>query len=182
MYILRPSQNRLELKNITMRLSSRIIQISLLIGIISLIFTGCSKNASINSLTANAAEKQAMLGGQVEKFRNDVYWGNITAASRYVEGASRTAFGRIFSRRLEKEKIVEVKVKNVDFGDKEDEAEIILETQYFKKPSLYVSKRFEKQRWAFNRLEGGWLLRNSELIDEKELENLAQSDEIKQSF
>lgn len=135
---------------------------------------GCSRQASFDSLTANTAKKEALLGGQIEKFKKDITWGSISRASRFVEGSSRMAFGQIYSRRVEKEKILKMKIQSVDFKNESDEADVILETQFFKKPSLYIDKRYEKQLWAYNRLEGGWLLRNSKVIDENQVKKMTE--------
>ena len=157
----------------------KLISVSLLL----LALVSCSKNSTIGQLTATDSDKQSLLGPRLDKFSRAVYWGNLPSAISYVEGESRSAFGTIYSKRRVTEDIVEVKVRDIDFvPESTDEADVIIETQFYTKLTLYVNSRFEKQRWVYSRLDGGWLLRNAEIVDESEVTNLEVEDEPKKLF
>lgn len=146
-----------------------ILLVSLLLLGIACALTGCSSLASVKHVVAYGDKQEGLLQERLVKFTKALYWGSLVEASGYVRRGARSKFYDDAREKQETEKLVDIKVGNVDFIDDSSSAEVELRIRYYKKPTYLVKSRTEKQVWKYHRFSGGWFLHEREEICKPEV-------------
>lgn len=129
-----------------------------------LLVSGCSALNAADLLTAGPEQKQKTLGERVTKFHRELYWGTGTEFASFIEPTKRSQLTRQFRQAQELEKLVDLEVRAIELNPEDsNKADVDVKVKFYKKSSLQVSERFEKESWVYYPLHGGWFLMNREI-------------------
>ena len=121
--------------------------------------SGCSLISVLDLATAGRESKQKALGERVTKFHRELYWASDAQFMAYIEDSKRPELGRQLRQNKELEKLVDLEVRELNLhADDSDKADVEVKVRYYKKASLTVSERFERETWEYYRFRGGWFL------------------------
>lgn len=120
---------------------------------------------SFNKLGVAESDRQALLPQTLKKFQEQLYWGQRIEALKYAEEDSREAVAKALRPADEEQRIVESKIRGMDFTDNAYKAEVTIFTKFYKVPYYIVVQRIEKQSWRFS-LSDGWKITAME-VEEK---------------
>lgn len=126
---------------------------------------GCFLAPTIDSVRragVTPASRRGLLPENIKKFHDALYWGTPTEIMRYVDEKGREVISKQVSDMQDKERVVESKVKNIEFDDDAYEAEVNVNVRSFKVGYYVVTDRIEKQTWAFS-LSDGWKIVSREI-------------------
>lgn len=107
---------------------------------------------------ATAEDRRALLGIQIKKFGDALYWGKGEAAL-YVDKDADDSVRSGLSIDREEIRVVETKVKHIDYADDTYTAEVEFLIRFYRIPYYIVTDSKEKQTWKF-RLGDNWWLTN----------------------
>lgn len=109
---------------------------------------------------ATADDRRALLGQQVKKFGEALYWGKGDAVL-FVDRDADSQVRKGLSIDRDDIRIVETKLKNVEYSEDTYTAEIEFLIRFYRIPFYVVTDSKEKQVWKF-RLGDNWWLVNRE--------------------
>lgn len=141
--------------------------------------SGCAVVTFVDLATSGREGKQKSLSERVEKFHRELYWNTGTQFAQYIEQTKRPDLIRRIRQGNQVERLVNVEVSNMELDDLDsDLAQVEVKVRFYKKASLMVSERFEKETWEYFRLRGGWFLIKREVsptdgVSSDEEENLS---------
>ena len=141
-------------------------------GILSLIVLAISSCVlvpvidSVKKAGLTEGDRQALLGKRVKAFHESLYWGSTDDALLFVEDESKEDVAQKLDGIGDSEKVIETKVKTVNFEDNSFTAKVSLTVRSYKVPYYVVNDRHEKQTWIFS-LTDGWKLKSLEVVKKK---------------
>ena len=141
---------------------TRLIQFSLLI---IFILQGCILAPTIDSMRRagmTASSRRSLLPENIKKFHDALYWGSPSEIMAYVDDDGWPEISKQIEEMQDKERVVESKVKNVEFDSGAFEATVNVTVKAFKIGYYIVTDRHEKQTWTFS-MSDGWKILHREL-------------------
>ena len=130
---------------------------------------GCSGpgyRGIVNSALSTASGRAEMLSKVVNDFHQSLYWGEVEVASSFVAEASRYAFQKHTRATIKSQKFVDISVDTINFTEDNYKAEVETTIRYYRIPQYQIKVRRERQAWEFDRLGGGWFVKEIEEIKE----------------
>jgi hypothetical protein len=131
-------------------------------------FTGCGVFAPFIQAWKNAgateSDRQELLAPQVKKFGEALYWSKGEAIL-FLDPEASADVRKSLSIQREDMRVVETKVRAVEFQNKARTADVELMVKYYRIPYYIVTTAIEKQVWRFE-LGGTWRLYKRELAEE----------------
>ena len=126
--------------------------------------SGCSVLSFADLATSGRESKQKSLNERVTKFHRELYWNKGAGYLEFIEDSKRQELARQFRQIHEIEKFVDLDIRELKLHDDDsDLADVEVKVRSYKKASLMVSERFEKETWAYYRTRGGWFLTGREI-------------------
>lgn len=113
---------------------------------------------------ASEDDRKALLGPQVKKFGEALYWGKGEAIL-FVDPAASADIKKTLTTQREDMRVVETKMRSVDFEDGARTAKVELLVKYYRIPFYIVTDSLEKQVWKFE-VGGTWRLLKRDLTEE----------------
>jgi len=139
----------------------------LIIGVLVAIITtsGCILAPAIESFKragVTEADRQKILGENVEHFNQARFWGKPQKALLYSVPESQPALSKTLRKSKSEEQIVDAQVEHIEFSDNAYKALIDVKVRAFKVPVYIVRDRIERQHWVFS-LGDGWRIEKLEI-------------------
>ncbi len=125
-----------------------------------IILSGCVFAPTIDSFRRagiTKADRASLLGGEVKKFHDALYWGQAETVLSMISEQAREDVLMELKGRTDEERIVESKIVALAISDDGFEANVEVAVRYFKVPTYIVNKRKEKELWRFS-MTDGWRL------------------------
>lgn len=108
-------------------------------------------------------DRMRLLGEEVQRFNEALYWGRPDEALRFARADARATLQPGIRKLAKEEKVVDAKVEYVDFAEDAYSAEVNMVVRSYKVPVYIVQNRNEKQKWDFS-LTDGWKLVSREEV------------------
>ena len=118
---------------------------------------------SFKQLGVAKGDRENLLGQQIKKFYEKLYWNNPRGALEYVADDRRETIAREMRGIGQQERIVEYRIEFVEFSNDSYAADAEVAVRYYRVPYYAVNERVEKQRWDFS-LTDGWRLVSREVV------------------
>lgn len=132
--------------------------------LVTSMLSGCAVFSFLDLATAGNESKQKSLSERVTKFHRELYWGTGSGYMEYIEASARSDMSRKLRQASVIEKLVDLEVRDIVLDENNsDLASVDVKVRFYKKASLNVSERFEKETWEYFRLRGGWFLKDREI-------------------
>lgn len=126
--------------------------------VLFLVLQGCIFVPAIDSVSrlgVTRSDRERLLAEQIKKFQEVLFWGNPNEALRFARDDARDDVRRYLKQISQEERVVESKVKSIDFSGNSYAAEVEVGVKYYRVPYYLVNERFENQKWEFSTV-GGW--------------------------
>lgn len=141
-----------------MKRTGLLLKLAILVTTISL--GGCIVLAPFiqawKNVGATPEDRRALLGLQVKKFGDALYWGKGEAAM-YVDRDADIQVKKELNIDRDELRIVETKLKSVEYSEDTYTADIEFVVKFYRIPYYIVTSSPEKQTWKF-RLGDNWYL------------------------
>lgn len=135
----------------------------------ALFVQGCFLAPTIDSMRragVTPASRRSLLPENLKKFHDALYWGSPNEIMRYVDSEGWPEISKQVADMQDTERVVESKVKNVEFDDGAFEAKVSVTVRSFKVGYYVVTDRIEKQTWSFS-MTDGWKIVSREITSGK---------------
>lgn len=135
----------------------------ILLGLSLLFLFSLSACSTIQLVSAGPESREALLRERLGRFHKEIYWGALDRAALMVHPEVQQKFHDVYEERREKDKIIDLDVKKVDFSNESKSAEVEVMVRFYQNPTYVVQTRSEKELWGFYSTEGGWMLEDTEI-------------------
>ena len=103
---------------------------------------------------SGARNRRQQLQDAVTSYSTAIRWGHIQKASRYVPDKQRTEFVARKRRAYQRMKVLEVDLRSVHLGSRQERARVLLSMRFTVAGSPVIQQHVIEQFWRFGR--GGW--------------------------
>jgi len=114
---------------------------------------------SVGKLGITEQDRQKLLPDSVKKFYEACYWGNSTAASRFIIDSERERLKDFLKVSPDKIRFVESRIEDILFAPDARSATVTSKVKYFEVPYYIVRDRMDTQDWEFT-MSDGWKIKN----------------------
>lgn len=121
------------------------------------------------SAISSKSQKYDQLNKRVADLHHDMHWGGTQKSAAFIAPEFQAEFTAKREAVANTEKLVDVRVMSIHFDDTNDTADVTVRTQYYAVPQYVVQIREEKEKWAFERFGGGWLLQGIESVKKRDV-------------
>ncbi len=119
---------------------------------------------SFKKLGVTRSDRVALLPVNLKRFHDSLYWGKPQEALELVLNESRAKVSEEIQGVAEDERIVDSRIRKVDFSEDASDAKVQVSVKYFKVPFYIVNERREMQEWTFS-VSDGWMLKSRQIQD-----------------
>lgn len=135
-----------------------------------MLVVGCSEIKEVDYLTAGTGRKEELLGKRLDAYTKAWYWGAIDELAAWIEPEIRARMFNKLKQSRRKERLVDLEIQEIEI-QKNGDANVDIQTRFYREPTYIVDTRTEKQVWKFHRLSQGWMLADSSLLKEQDAKN-----------
>lgn len=112
---------------------------------------------SVKRLGVTAGDRERLLNQEIKKFQEVLFWGNPQEVMAFASEEAQPSLREYLKQFGHDQRVVESKVKSIDFADDSYSANVEVGIKYYRVPFYMVNERFENQKWKFS-MAGGWKL------------------------
>lgn len=117
---------------------------------------------SFKQLGVTKSDRTALLPTTLKRFHDSLYWGKPQEAMELVVSDARPELSEELQAIAEDERVVDSKIRRVDFSEDASNAKVQVAIKFFKVPFYIVNERRELQEWTFS-VSNGWKLRDRQV-------------------
>ena len=110
---------------------------------------------AFNKIGLTESDRVALLTPDVKGFNEALIWGDKSRALAYASEKSREKISEQLDELGEEMKVVDSKIKDIEFKEDSYKASVSTVMRYYKVPYYVVKNRKEIQEWVFD-LQSGW--------------------------
>ncbi|MCO6431213.1 MAG: hypothetical protein J5J00_10160 [Deltaproteobacteria bacterium] len=121
---------------------------------------------SFKKAGVSEGDRQALLTERLKRFNDSLYWNSPIEALQYVDSERRSEIAPKLQRMVEGRRMVDGKVRNIEFGDSSFTAGVHIVMRSYRIPVYVVTEVEQKQTWKFS-MASGWELWDLEVKEDK---------------
>lgn len=122
--------------------------------------------ASFKKAGLTEGDRRTLLAEDLKRFHDLLTFNNGSAAFSYIDPEHYNTVSAKLLEQAETEKIVETKIKHIQFEEGAYSATVDVSTRSFKVPFYIVNDRLERESWAFS-LSDGWKIKAKDEVKKK---------------
>ena len=112
---------------------------------------------SASQLGATKGDREALLDKATEKFKTDLYWGNVRSMQKVASDKMKSVVKEFYNTKTKDHKVVEAKVLSSEPDEEVMKAEVLLLWKSYKLDNLIIKEEKINQVWEFS-FSDGWRL------------------------